>query len=103
MVVIIDPHLKRSRDYPVYKEASELEVIVKPSSGEGEYEGWCWSGSSSWVDFFHPKSWDWWKGLFKTTPRADGKFSWVDSTENVYIWNDMNEVRRALTDHLHVT
>ncbi|KLO09715.1 glycoside hydrolase family 31 protein [Schizopora paradoxa] len=90
MVVIIDPHLKRTQDYPVYKEASELGILVKPSSGEGEYEGWCWSGSSSWVDFFNPGSWDWWKKLFKTTPQENG-FSWIDSTESVGIWNDMNE------------
>ncbi|KDQ56418.1 glycoside hydrolase family 31 protein [Jaapia argillacea MUCL 33604] len=91
MVVIVDPHLKRSSNYPVYQEASELNVLVKPKNGEGEYEGWCWSGSSSWVDFFNPNSWDWWKGLFKTTVRDDGKFSWLDSTENVHVWNDMNE------------
>lgn len=91
MVVIIDPHLKRTSTYPVYKEASELGVLVKPPSGQGEYEGWCWSGSSSWPDFFNPASWDWWKAMFKTTPQGD-KFSWVDSTEGVFIWNDMNEV-----------
>ncbi len=91
MVVIIDPHLKRTQDYPVYKKASELGVLVKPSSGEGEYEGWCWSGSSSWVDFFNPRSWDWWTTLFKTTPQ-ENEFSWVESTESVGIWNDMNEV-----------
>ena len=89
MVVIVDPHLKRTQNYPVYKEGSELGVLTKSSNGEGEYEGWCWSGSSSWVDFFNPKSWDWWKGLFKTTP--SDKFSWVDSTENIGVWNDMNE------------
>lgn len=92
MVVIIDPHLKRTSNYPVYEEASDLGVLVKKSDGESEFEGWCWTGSSSWVDFFHPKSWDWWKKLFKTTPSKDGKFSWIDSTENVGIWNDMNEV-----------
>lgn len=91
MVVIIDPHLKRVSSYPVYEEAKELDVLIK-NSNNGEYEGWCWSGSSAWVDFFNPKSWDWWKTLFKTTPLSGGKFSWVESTENVGIWNDMNEV-----------
>ncbi len=91
MVVIIDPHLKRTQDYPVYKKASELGVLVKPSNGEGEYEGWCWSGSSSWVDFFNPGSWEWWKTLFKTTSQ-ENEFSWIESTESVGVWNDMNEV-----------
>ncbi|KAH7883316.1 glycoside hydrolase family 31 protein [Phlebopus sp. FC_14] len=90
MVVIIDPHLKRAKDYPVYKIASDLEVIVKPKSGEGEYEGWCWPGSSSWIDFFNPASWDMWVDMFKVES-IDGKWSWTESTENIGIWNDMNE------------
>ncbi|KAL0955609.1 hypothetical protein HGRIS_001845 [Hohenbuehelia grisea] len=90
MVVIVDPHLKRTTDFPVYKEASEIGVLVKPKSGEGEYEGWCWPGSSSWVDMFNPKAWDWWKGLFKVNKREDG-FTWTQSSEDVHIWNDMNE------------
>ena len=95
MVIIVDPHLKRTQDYPVYKEASELEVLVKPKSGEGEYEGWCWTGSSSWIDFFNPASWDWWSKLFRTT--ADGKgWTWIDSTDDVFIWNDMNEVSYSI-------
>ncbi|CAL1712026.1 unnamed protein product [Somion occarium] len=89
MVVIIDPHLKRTSSYPVYQEAVDNGVLVKTKDGN-EYEGWCWSGSSAWVDFFNPTSWDWWKGLFKTYP-IEGKFTWVDSTEDVHIWNDMNE------------
>ncbi|KAF7428915.1 hypothetical protein PC9H_008151 [Pleurotus ostreatus] len=91
MVVIVDPHLKRVNEYPVYKEASERGVLVKPKSGEGEYEGWCWSGSSSWIDFFNPGAWDWWKSLFKPYQLASGGWSWTQSTEAVHIWNDMNE------------
>ncbi|KAF5365000.1 hypothetical protein D9757_011430 [Collybiopsis confluens] len=90
MVVIVDPHLKRTSDYPVYQEASDFGLLVKPNSGEGEYEGWCWSGSSSWIDHFNPASWDWWISKFKTT-KLDSGFSWIQSTEDVHIWNDMNE------------
>lgn len=90
MVIIVDPHLKRDSSYPVYKAASDLESLVKPKGGSGEYEGWCWPGSSSWVDFFNPKSWDMWVSFFKTKS-IDGQWSWTESTENVGIWNDMNE------------
>ncbi|KAG2067925.1 glycoside hydrolase family 31 protein [Suillus decipiens] len=90
MVIIIDPHLKRANDYPVYKRASELGILVKPKNGEGEYEGWCWPGSSSWIDFFHPASWDFWISLFKTKT-IDDQWSWTESTDSVGIWNDMNE------------
>lgn len=92
MVIIIDPHLKRTSSYPVYQEAVDKGILVKQKNGESEYEGWCWSGSSAWVDFFNPASWEWWKTLFKTYTLGDNKFSWTESTENVYIWNDMNEV-----------
>ncbi|KIK77874.1 glycoside hydrolase family 31 protein [Paxillus rubicundulus Ve08.2h10] len=90
MVIIIDPHLKRESSYPIYKVASELGVLVKPKSGEGEYEGWCWPGSSSWIDFFNPDSWDMWIKFFKTKS-LDGSWAWTQSSENVGIWNDMNE------------
>ncbi|KIY65272.1 glycoside hydrolase family 31 protein, partial [Cylindrobasidium torrendii FP15055 ss-10] len=89
MVVIIDPHLKRAQNYPVYKEASEKELLVKQKDGK-EYEGWCWTGSSSWVDMFNPAAFNWWKGLFKFSSE-DGGFAWTKSTEAVHIWNDMNE------------
>lgn len=88
MVVIIDPHLKRTDNYPVYKGAQEIDVLVK-TKDLNEYEGWCWTGSSSWVDFFNPDSGPWWHSLFKIT-KGD-KWSWTESTEDVYIWNDMNE------------
>ncbi|THV06625.1 alpha-glucosidase [Dendrothele bispora CBS 962.96] len=89
MVVIIDPHLKRTSSYPVYQEASEKEFLVKNKDG-GEYEGWCWSGSSSWVDCFNPAVADWWVEKFKLE-KLDGRYSWVESTKDVHIWNDMNE------------
>ena len=92
MVIIVDPHLKRTQDYPVYKEAQELGVIVKDKSKE-EFQGSCWSGNSAWIDFFNPNSWEWYKALYKFDGRADGKWSWMDSTGSVHIWNDMNEVQ----------
>ncbi|KAG6910408.1 hypothetical protein DXG01_010763 [Tephrocybe rancida] len=89
MVVIVDPHLKRTSDYPVYQKASELGFLVQTNAGS-EYEGWCWSGSSAWIDFFNPGAWNWWKSLFKITKQGSD-WSWTESTEAVHIWNDMNE------------
>ncbi|MBW0472288.1 hypothetical protein O181_012003 [Austropuccinia psidii MF-1] len=83
LVTIVDPHIKRSQDLYVYKEAADLDVLVKLPDGS-EYEGWCWTGSSSWVDYFNPKSWDWWSGLFKFN-------KYQESTPNVHNWLDMNE------------
>ncbi|SCV72067.1 BQ2448_4761 [Microbotryum intermedium] len=83
LVAIVDPHIKRTSSFHVYKEAQDLDVLCKDRDGN-EYRGWCWTGDSAWVDFFHPKSWDWWVSLFKFD-----KF--VGSTKNLHIWNDMNE------------
>lgn len=102
MVVIVDPHLKRANSYPVYKSASDLGILVKPKSGEGEYEGWCWPGSSSWVDFFNPASWDWWIKKFRTE-EIPGEWTWTKSTDSIYIWNDMNEVGVSQTLHVKGT
>ncbi|KAF7325290.1 Glycoside hydrolase family 31 protein [Mycena venus] len=71
MVVIVDPHLKRTSNYPAFQEASDRKVLVMPSSGEGEYEGVVLS-------------------LFKTTALKSG-WSWTSSTTDIHIWNDMNE------------
>ncbi|KAG0145571.1 hypothetical protein CROQUDRAFT_93686 [Cronartium quercuum f. sp. fusiforme G11] len=83
LVTIVDPHLKRSSDYYVYKEAVERNVLTKLPDGS-EYEGWCWSGSSSWVDYFDPNTWDWWTSLFKFD-------KYRESSVNVHNWLDMNE------------
>ncbi|KAH7098279.1 alpha-glucosidase [Auriculariales sp. MPI-PUGE-AT-0066] len=93
MVVIVDPHLKRVSDYPVYKDASDLGILVKPASGEGEYEGWCWPGNSAWIDFFNPAAWDFWNRVFKVDAKdvPKGKWHWEKSTAKLGIWNDMNE------------
>lgn len=53
-------------------------------TGEKIYEGWCWPGSSHWIDCFNPAAQAWWKTLF------DFK-KFVGSGPNTWIWNDMNE------------
>ncbi|GAA93397.1 glycoside hydrolase family 31 protein [Mixia osmundae IAM 14324] len=83
LVAIVDPHIKRVDSLHVYKEAKQLDILYKTADNR-EYEGWCWTGSSSWVDFFNPKSWDWWHGLFKFDV-------FVGSRKNLFVWNDMNE------------
>ena len=91
MVVIVDPHLKRTDSYPLYTQARDLDALVKRPDGTTDFEGWCWSGSAAWVDFFNPSSWSFWKDLFNYKTREDGRWSWTTSTDDVHIWNDMNE------------
>lgn len=83
LVAIIDPHIKNEGNYYVVDELKSKDLAVKNKDGN-IYEGWCWPGSSHWVDCFNPKTREWWKSLY----RYD-KFK--GSAKNTFIWNDMNE------------
>ncbi|KAJ3218096.1 hypothetical protein HDU67_006654 [Dinochytrium kinnereticum] len=83
MVTIIDPHIKRDNDYDVYRKFSEQDLFVKDSKGRA-FEGWCWPGSSSWIDFLHPEARRLWASLFSFQ-------TYLGSSRNLYTWNDMNE------------
>lgn len=60
MVTIIDPHIKRDGNYHIHKDAEASDVYVKRADGGGAYEGWCWPGSSSWIDFLSATNRKWW-------------------------------------------
>lgn len=83
LVTIIDPHIKNTGGYHIVDELKSKDVGIKNKDGN-IFEGWCWPGSSHWIDAFNPKGRDWWKSLF----RYD-KFK--GTSKNVFIWNDMNE------------
>ncbi|KAF0981678.1 hypothetical protein FDP41_012335 [Naegleria fowleri] len=84
MVTISDPHIKREHGYFVHDEATRNGYYVKNSEGTGDYEGHCWPGSSSWLDFVNPTVRDYYASLF-SFDKYEG------STENLYTWIDMNE------------
>ena len=48
----------------MYDEATRLGYFVKKSDGKTDYNGWCWPGDSSWVDYLNPAAQTWWAGLF---------------------------------------
>ncbi|WWD16176.1 hypothetical protein CI109_100601 [Kwoniella shandongensis] len=83
MVAIVDPHIKRTDSFRIYSDAKDLDVLIKKADGTN-FEGWCWTGSSVWVDFFNENSWAWWTKMFDLK-------TWKESTNALFIWNDMNE------------
>eukprot|EP01012_Entosiphon_sulcatum_P037418 TRINITY_DN47_c0_g1_i1.p1 TRINITY_DN47_c0_g1~~TRINITY_DN47_c0_g1_i1.p1 ORF type:complete len:824 (-),score=123.57 TRINITY_DN47_c0_g1_i1:31-2502(-) len=83
MVTITDPHIKRASGYHVYDEATANGYFVKTSSGS-DYEGHCWPGTSSWLDYTNPTVRNWYTTLFQYD-RYKG------STPILYTWIDMNE------------
>ena len=44
MVTVVDPHLKRDKNYFVYREANEKGYLLVDKDGT-EVDGWCWPGS----------------------------------------------------------
>lgn len=83
MVTIVDPHIKRDEGYHIHKEASKNGYYVKDATGK-DYDGWCWPGSSSYIDMVNPEIRSWWADKFAYT-------EYSGSTPSLYIWNDMNE------------
>jgi len=83
MVTIVDPHVKRDEGYYVHKEAQELKHYVKNKDG-ADFDGWCWPGSSSYLDVTSPVVRSWWAQQFSLS-------KYQGSTKSLYIWNDMNE------------
>lgn len=83
LVAIIDPHIKNEGNYPVVDELKSKSLAVK-NKDNTIYEGWCWPGSSHWVDCFNPAAIEWWRSLFTYK-------SFTGTASNTFIWNDMNE------------
>ncbi|KAI5461534.1 glycosyl hydrolases family 31-domain-containing protein [Mariannaea sp. PMI_226] len=83
LVVLIDPHIKNLDTYSVHKGLISQDLAVH-NKEDKTYEGWCWPGSSNWIDCFNPKAIEFWKTLFKYD-------SFKGTLENTFIWNDMNE------------
>lgn len=83
LVVIIDPHIKNENDYPVVSQLKSKDLAVHNKDNK-IYEGWCWPGSSHWVDCFNPEAIKWWKALFQYD-------TFKGTMENTWLWNDMNE------------
>lgn len=83
MVTIVDPHIKRDDAYPVHKEATSKGLYIKNKDGQ-DFDGWCWPGSSSYLDFTAPHVREWWARQF-------GLDKYLGSTLDLFTWNDMNE------------
>ena len=83
MVTIVDPHIKRDDAYPVHKEATNKGLYIKNKDG-ADFDGWCWPGSSSYLDFTSSTVREWWARQF-------GLDKYLGSTLDLFTWNDMNE------------
>ncbi|CAG0904585.1 unnamed protein product [Cyprideis torosa] len=84
MVTIVDPHIKRDSSYFLHNDATSKGLYVKQSDGVTDYEGWCWPGSSGYLDFLKPETRKYWEERFLLE-------NYQGSTLDLFTWNDMNE------------
>jgi alpha 1,3-glucosidase len=84
MVTIVDPHVKRDGNYYIHKDATAKGLYIKDKDGRKDYDGWCWPGSSSYLDFTNEEARNWWAEQF-------GYNRYQGSTPSLFTWNDMNE------------
>ncbi|KAG8529775.1 uncharacterized protein KY384_005256 [Bacidia gigantensis] len=83
LVVIIDPHIKNEGGYAVSEQLKSQNLAVKNKDND-IYDGWCWPGSSNWIDCFNPAARKWYNALYTYK-------SFTGTSPNVFLWNDMNE------------
>ena len=83
LVIIVDPHIKNEGNYPVVDALKSQNLGIK-NKENNIFEGWCWPGSSYWIDAFNPAALAWWKTLFAYS-------NFPGTTSNTFLWNDMNE------------
>ncbi|RKP00204.1 hypothetical protein CXG81DRAFT_13501, partial [Caulochytrium protostelioides] len=83
VVTIQDPHIKREDAYVLSRRAKAADVFVKTPRQE-DLEGWCWPGSSNWIDFLNPTGRQVWSEMLHFD-------NYPGSTPTLYSWIDMNE------------
>ena len=76
MVTIVDPHIMVDTGYSVHQDAKRLGLFVKDENGN-DFEGWCWPGTSSWVDFTSPDARQWWADRFSFDHYKVGAARWL--------------------------
>jgi len=80
-MVIIDPGIKKDKDYPIFNEGLEKGYFCRHTDGP-YVEGKVWPGECYFPDFTNPEVRDWWAGLY-------GEL--IEEIGVAGVWNDMNE------------
>ena len=84
MVTIVNPHIKRDNSYYIRKEATSLGLYIKNKHCNKDFDGWCWPGSSWYLDFTTKKVQSWWADQFHYN-------KYKGSTPELFAWNNMNK------------
>jgi len=82
LVAIIDPGVKKDRDYPIYQSGIENDVFCKTPS-KRVLHGVVWPGWSAYPDFTNPAARLWWGEQYKFMFDANIAGFWHDMNEPV--------------------
>lgn len=80
-MVIIDPGIKKDKNYSVFTEGMEKGYFCRRVDGP-YVEGKVWPGDCYFPDFTRPEVREWWAGLYKGL---------IEDVGVAGVWNDMNE------------
>jgi mannosyl-oligosaccharide alpha-1,3-glucosidase len=83
LTYIIDPHISTDNDYFFHKGNKANGYYVKDKS-KADYEGECWPGMSSYVDYFNPEARRYYADQYLME-------NFAENSIETGIWNDMNE------------
>jgi len=83
LVTIADPHIKVDDKYKVYQGAMLGDLCIKDKDNK-TFVGECWPGESVYLDFMNEETRDYWASCYSYE-------NYLDSTPNLFAWNDMNE------------
>lgn len=83
LTYIVDPHVKKDLTYDFYRVNRERGYFIRNPNGS-DYEGNCWPGMSSYVDYFNPDARRFYSDQYLMQ-------NFPENSINSGIWNDMNE------------
>jgi len=83
LITIADPHIKVDDKYKVYQGAALKDLCIKDKDNN-VFVGECWPGESIYLDYLNEETQEYWASCYSYE-------NYVDSTPNLFAWNDMNE------------
>lgn len=84
LTYIVDPHIFKDENYFFYSGCKKLGHFVKDQDFKTDFEGSCWPGLSSYVEFFNPESRKYYADQYLMS-------NFKENAIDTGVWNDMNE------------
>ncbi len=80
IVPILDPGLRRDREFPAYASAKERDLLCRNPEG-GDYIGFVWPGYTAFPDFSLPEARAWWASEVERFAKLGFSGFWIDMND----------------------